>query len=150
GRLRAGQLVPDAHRRGAFTCRRSASNGAPRRDPGGAMSDTKAVARAAAEEPSKTQPRANPHPATPTIPAKRAAAVSELPDWEELREAGRAIKQHVLEHLDRYLLEFEQALTAAGGHVHWARDAAEANAIVARVVKAARADEAVKVKSLTT
>jgi len=114
------------------------------------MSDTKAFARAAAKELANTQLRANLYRATHTIRAKRAAAVSELPDWEELREAGRAIKQHVLEHLDRYLLEFEQALTAAGGHVHWARDAAEANAIVARVVKAARADEAVKVKSLTT
>ena len=73
-----------------------------------------------------------------------------MPDWEELREAGRAIKQRTLERLDAYLVEFEAAVEAAGGQVHWARDAAEANAIVAGIVKGHGATEAVKVKSLTT
>jgi L-lactate dehydrogenase complex protein LldF len=114
------------------------------------MSGTKAFPRAAAKELANTQLRDNLHRATHTIRAKRAAAVAELPDWEELREAGRAIKQEVLERLDEHLLEFERAVTAAGGKVHWARDAAEANTTVARIVKAAGADEAVKVKSLTT
>ena len=35
--------------------------------------------------------------ATETIRGKRARVVAELPDWEELREAGRAIKADVLE-----------------------------------------------------
>ena len=34
-------------------------------------------------------------------------------------------------NLDRYLLQFEAAVQGAGGHVHWARDANEANAVVA-------------------
>ena len=51
--------------------------------------------------------------------------VAELPDWEELREAGRAIKERTLRHLDAYLLELEESVTRAGGVVHWARDAEE-------------------------
>ena len=47
-------------------------------------------------------------------------------------------------------VEFEAAVEAAGGHVHWARDAAEANAVVAEVARAHGVDEVVKVKSLTT
>ncbi len=64
--------------------------------------------------------RANLRFATETIRDKRARVVAEVPDWEELREAGRAIKADVLEHLDGYLVQFEQAFEAAGGHVHWA------------------------------
>ncbi len=43
--------------------------------------------------------------ATHAIRAKRAATVAEVPDWQELREAGRAIKERVLRHLDEYLVE---------------------------------------------
>ncbi len=88
--------------------------------------------------------------ATRTIRAKREAVVAELTDWEELREAGRAIKQRTLEHLDEYLIEFESAVASVGGHVHWARDAAEANRAVGNIVRAHGATEAVKVKSLAT
>jgi L-lactate dehydrogenase complex protein LldF len=105
---------------------------------------------AASVELAKPQLRANLRHATQTIRAKRASVVAELPDWEELREAGRLIKQDVLANLDRYLTEFEQAVADTGGHVHWARDAAEANQIVADVARAHGADEVVKVKSLTT
>jgi L-lactate dehydrogenase complex protein LldF len=97
-----------------------------------------------------TQLRRNMGRATQTIRAKRAAVVGELPDWEALREAGRAIKADVLAHLDTYLLQLEASVQAAGGQVHWARDAAEANAIVVRLVESAGARQVVKVKSLTT
>src|SRR5207253_4302321 len=55
-----------------------------------------------------------------------------------------------LRRLDEYLVQFEQALLAAGAHVHWARDAAEANAVVAEVARAHGVTEVVKMKSLTT
>jgi L-lactate dehydrogenase complex protein LldF len=105
---------------------------------------------AAHRELANEQLRANLANATATIRAKRARVVGELDDWEELREAGRAIKADVLAHLDEYLLQFEAAATAAGAQVHWARDAAEAAAVVARVAQAHGATEVVKVKSLTT
>jgi L-lactate dehydrogenase complex protein LldF len=88
--------------------------------------------------------------ATETIRRKRAEVVSERDDWEALREAGRTLKLRVLRHLDAYLLELERAVERAGGHVHWARDAAEAQRIVVGLVEATGAREVVKVKSLTT
>jgi L-lactate dehydrogenase complex protein LldF len=97
-----------------------------------------------------TQLRRNLGRATTTIRAKRAAVVAELPDWEDLREAGQAIKAHTMRHLDHYLVELESQVTARGGTVHWARDAIEANRIVAELVKGTGAAEVVKVKSIVT
>jgi L-lactate dehydrogenase complex protein LldF len=97
-----------------------------------------------------SQLRRNLGNATATIRAKRAAAVAELPDWEQLREAGRAIKAEAMRHLDTHLLRLEAEVQARGGTVHWARDAAEANQIVTRLVRATGAESAVKVKSMVT
>jgi L-lactate dehydrogenase complex protein LldF len=97
-----------------------------------------------------TQLRHNLGVATRTIRDKRAQVVAERPDWEELREAGRALKQRVLRHLDEYLIQFERAVEAGGGSVHWARDADEAGRVVTELVEATGAREVVKVKSLTT
>jgi L-lactate dehydrogenase complex protein LldF len=96
------------------------------------------------------QLRANLGHATTTIRAKRAAVVGEVPDWAELREAGRAIKAATMARLDEHLIALEEQVTARGGTVHWARDANEANEIVTRLVRATGADEVVKVKSMTT
>jgi L-lactate dehydrogenase complex protein LldF len=96
------------------------------------------------------QLRHNLHIATNTIRAKRAAVVAERPDWQALRDAGEAIKRRVLRHLDYYLLQFEGALQRAGGVVHWASHADEANRIIVGLVLATGAREVVKVKSLTT
>jgi L-lactate dehydrogenase complex protein LldF len=97
-----------------------------------------------------TQLRRNLRKATTTIRAKRAAVVGELPDWEELREAARATKAATLRELDVHLLRLEESVTAAGGKVHWARDGAEANAMVAAIARGHGVDEVVKIKSLTT
>ena len=97
-----------------------------------------------------SQLRRNLGKATTTIRAKRLNTIAELDDWEALREAGSAIKAHAMATLPEQLERLEAAVTAAGGTVHWARDAAEANAIVAGVAKAHGADEVIKVKSLAT
>ncbi len=97
-----------------------------------------------------SQLRRNLHKATHTIREKRGRVVGELPDWEQLREAGRAIKERTLRHLDDYLLQLESAVQRAGGHVHLARDAAEANDIIAQIARVHSAREVIKVKSLTT
>jgi L-lactate dehydrogenase complex protein LldF len=96
------------------------------------------------------QLRANLSRATTTIRTKRAAVVDERSDWEDLRLAGAAIKDDVLRRLPELLVQFESAVTAAGGVVHWARDAAEANAIVATIARDAGATEVIKVKSMAT
>jgi L-lactate dehydrogenase complex protein LldF len=97
-----------------------------------------------------TQLRHNLRVATHTIRDKRLQAVSELDDWEQLREAGRRIKAQTMRHLDVHLETLERTVTDAGGVVHWAPDAATANRIVTELVRDTGAEEVVKVKSLTT
>ncbi|AVV44258.1 iron-sulfur cluster-binding protein [Streptomyces sp. P3] len=109
-----------------------------------------AFPKAAREAVGDTTLRANLRHATHTIRAKRATAVAEVSDWAALREAGKQIKDHTLRHLDRYLVQLEESVTAAGGTVHWAADADEANRIVTRLVKETGESEVVKVKSMAT
>jgi L-lactate dehydrogenase complex protein LldF len=97
-----------------------------------------------------TQLRINLRHATDVIQEKRARVVGEMEDWQELRESGRQIRQHTMEHLDFYLEEFETNCTRAGGIVHWAKDAEEARRIIVRLVKASGSDEVIKIKSMTT
>ena len=97
-----------------------------------------------------TQLRTNLAHATSTIRAKRAQVVAEVDEWEQLRLAGAAIKDNTLLHLDEHLVRLEEALTARGATVHWARDAAEACAVVAAVARDHGVDEVVKVKSMAT
>jgi len=97
-----------------------------------------------------TRLRRNLAHATSTIRAKRAQVVAEVPDWEALREAGSAIKAATMAQLPELLEQLEANVEARGGQVHWARDAAEANAIVTRLVQATGSDEVVKVKSMAT
>ncbi len=105
---------------------------------------------AAKEALADAQLRSNLARATSAIRAKRAAAVGEVPDWEALREAGRAIKEQVMAHLPDLLVRLEEEVTARGGTVHRARDAAEANRIVTDLVRATGETEVVKVKSMVT
>ncbi len=96
------------------------------------------------------QTRANVLRATSSIRARRAEVIAETPDWAELRRAGEAIRERALLRLDELLVQLERAVSAAGGEVHWARDALEANEHVTRIVRRTGAREVVKVKSLTT
>ena len=97
-----------------------------------------------------SQLRSNLARATTTIRARRDRFVRELPDFEELRLAAEAVKSDALSRLDELLVELEANVRAAGGDVHFARNAAEANAIVTRLVLASGEREVVKVKSMTT
>ncbi len=79
---------------------------------------------------------------------RRHLAVDDMPEFEDLRDAGRDLKNHVLAHLDLYLERFEANVTAHGGHVHWARDGAEARDIVLGLCRDAGARSATKSKSM--
>ncbi|HEY7485522.1 MAG TPA: lactate utilization protein B [Streptosporangiaceae bacterium] len=109
-----------------------------------------AFSKTSADAVGDAQLRHNLRKATHTIRAKRANVVGELPDWAELRAAGKAIKDRTLRHLDHYLEQLEASVTAAGGQVHWAADADEANRIVTELVRATGESEVVKVKSIAT
>jgi L-lactate dehydrogenase complex protein LldF len=97
-----------------------------------------------------SQLRSNMRNATHTIRDKRARVIGELDDFERLRDAAADIKDDVLANMGRYLVQAEEALTRAGATVHWARDAAEANAIVVGIAASHKVDEVVKVKSMAT
>ncbi|MGV8268528.1 LUD domain-containing protein, partial [Pseudomonas aeruginosa] len=62
----------------------------------------------------------------------------------------------VMARLPELLVQFEEAFTARGGHVHWARDADEANRIITGLVEehapltADGRREVIKVKSMAT
>ena len=105
------------------------------------------AARVALADP---QLRRNLGHATATIRDKRAKVVAELDDWAQLREAGRAIKAATMAALDEHLIRLEGAVRDAGGVVHWAADANEANEIVTRLVRQTGQREVVKVKSMAT
>jgi L-lactate dehydrogenase complex protein LldF len=106
--------------------------------------------RAARAALADSQLRRNLGHATATIRDKRARVVGEVPDWEALRDAGAEIKDRALRHLDVHLERLEEEVQRAGGTVHWARDGAEAAAVVADVARAHGSDEVIKVKSLAT
>lgn len=109
-----------------------------------------AFPEAAREALGNQQLRRNLAHATSTIRGKRLAVVAEMDEWEELRTAGAAIKDDVLLHLDDHLLVLEARLQERGAVVHWASDAAEACAVVARIAQGHGVDEVVKVKSMVT
>lgn len=96
------------------------------------------------------QLRKNVRHATDVITGKRAHVVGEQHDWQQLRSAASAIKAHTMRHLDDYLSQFEAACTAAGGHVHWAADADEANRIIVGLIKKRGGKEVIKVKTMTS
>jgi L-lactate dehydrogenase complex protein LldF len=105
---------------------------------------------AAKKQLANAQMRHNVRHATDVIRAKRNRVAAEMPDWEALRESARQIKAHTLRHLDFYLEQFEKACTAAGGHVHWAKDADEANAIITAIINSHDEKEVIKIKTMTS
>ncbi|MDH3658974.1 MAG: LutB/LldF family L-lactate oxidation iron-sulfur protein [Alphaproteobacteria bacterium] len=80
----------------------------------------------------------------------RAAAAARLPEFEALRDAAKTLKDHTLAHLDLYLEAFEQKASEAGAVVHWARDDAEARAIILEICRKADAKSVTKSKSMVT
>ena len=79
---------------------------------------------------------------------KRDRMMETVPEWEELRQLSSEIKRHTLSRLGDYLLEFERNATANGIAVHWARDAAEMNDTVWRLVREHGGRNLIKSKSM--
>jgi L-lactate dehydrogenase complex protein LldF len=80
--------------------------------------------------------------------AKRKKAADKLPEFEALRDSARDIKNHTLAHLDLYLEAYEERVTAAGGHVHFAPTAADASRIVVDICRRVGARSVAKGKSM--
>ncbi|HWG50526.1 MAG TPA: LutB/LldF family L-lactate oxidation iron-sulfur protein, partial [Candidatus Acidoferrales bacterium] len=71
-------------------------------------------------------------------------------DWEAAREACQAIKREAINHLDKYLLQFEENVTARGGHVFWAANSEEARKYIADLAVKHAVKTVVKSKSMVT
>jgi len=80
----------------------------------------------------------------------RAAMLSRLPEFDALRDQARAIKDHALDHLDRYLEQFEARVVARGGAVHWCEDAAAACETILRLCRETGGSRIVKGKSMVS
>jgi L-lactate dehydrogenase complex protein LldF len=79
---------------------------------------------------------------------KRTAAAEALPEFEQLRDAAREIKEHTLTHLDFYLERFEAAVEEQGGKVHWASTPDEACRLIVGICRNAGARRVTKGKSM--
>ena len=104
----------------------------------------------AKEELKNEQLRSNLRFVTHAIRNKRAKVTAEVPDWQDLRNTGESVKNYVLANLPELLEQFERNFTAAGGHVHWARNATEANQIALDLIREQGVDEIIKIKSMAT
>ncbi|MCH9806891.1 MAG: iron-sulfur cluster-binding protein [Alphaproteobacteria bacterium] len=82
--------------------------------------------------------------------AQRAAARERLPEFDSLRDYGRDLRNHTLDHLDLYLERYEQQVIAAGGHVHWAQTADDACSAILRICSEADARLVTKGKSMVS
>ena len=82
----------------------------------------------------------------------RREAIAEVSEetWEEWRVQARMIKEHTIGHLDYYLAMLERNVIAAGGHVHFAADAQQANAIVSEIARLQGVKTVTKSKSMVS
>ena len=69
---------------------------------------------------------------------------------EESRMLAKNRKWEAIEHLDQYLLAFEQKITQRGATVIWANDAAEALDAIGNICKQKKCTTLVKSKSMVT
>ena len=79
---------------------------------------------------------------------KRTQAVALVPEWQQIRSDAKALKNHVLEHLDHYLLAYEAKVVEQGGQVHWANTSADAAELIVQLCRDAGARTVAKGKSM--
>ncbi len=82
------------------------------------------------------------------FPLKRLEAAARLPEFEDLRDQARDIKNHTLANLGLYLERFETRVVEQGGRVHWCRDADEARNAILEICRTAAARTVTKSKSM--
>ena len=131
----------------------SSSAAAPRRSQGeSAMSSAAAreFLRKAVVKSADLEHRATIQRAVTSYDAAVAKGKLRFADWEAARTLCAAIKADAIANLAQYLTEFEQQVTARGGHVHWAENAEQANDYVVELAKARNVKTVVKSKSMVT
>jgi len=71
-------------------------------------------------------------------------------DVEKAKNQAAAIKRDVLRNWDKYLIQFEENISARGVKVLWAKDAKEATEYIEQILQENEAHLLVKSKSMTT
>ena len=79
---------------------------------------------------------------------KRKTTIAQLPEFEDLREAAKSIKDHTFNNLDFYLEMFEKEAINSGSKVHWAEDGESAKNIILDLLKSINAKTMTKGKTL--
>lgn len=85
-----------------------------------------------------------------TIQGRKNTVTEELGNWEEWRNHGEEIRQHVLENLDYYLFQLSENVAKRGGNVFFAKTAEEASNYIENLAKEKKAKKVVKAKSMVT
>lgn len=71
-------------------------------------------------------------------------------DLEKARQLAKQAKWKAIEHLDKYLLQFEEKITSKGAEVIWATDSHEALEAIGKICREANCSTVVKSKSMVT
>ena len=95
-------------------------------------------------------PSQDPGTALRSYEKARDETEAQYQDWQAARTAAAAIKWEAINHLDAYLVEFVEKLTARGTKVFWASNGQEARDYVVALAKAKGARSIIKSKSMTS
>ena len=79
-----------------------------------------------------------------------ASGKSRFADWQNARSQAAQLKWETVNHLDRYLEQFERNVLNNGGHVFWAETAEDARRYIADLARRRRVQKVVKSKSMVT
>jgi L-lactate dehydrogenase complex protein LldF len=71
-------------------------------------------------------------------------------DWQHARDAASEIKYEAVNHLDRYLREWEEKFTARGGKVFWASTSEQARSYILDLARERGVRSIVKSKAMTS
>src|SRR2546421_12996952 len=80
---------------------------------------------------------------------QRDAKKAKYQDWQAARQAAAETKWEALNHLDKYLVEFVEKISARGTRVHWASNGAQAKEIILNIIREKNAHSIVKSKVMT-
>lgn len=87
---------------------------------------------------------------TSSFITKREAALATLPDPDSIRDQARLMRRHTIANLDHYLEMLAENVEKAGGVVHWAPEADDAQRIVREIAEANGVKKIIKSKSMVT
>ncbi|MBC9784579.1 iron-sulfur cluster-binding protein [Heliobacterium chlorum] len=88
--------------------------------------------------------------ATNTLRDRKNVVTHDLGHWEDWRNLGMQIRNHVIENLDTYLQQFAKNMLQQGAQVHWAVTAEDALRIFQGIVDKHKAKLVLKSKSMVS